>query len=219
MSDEQTSDQTQNDTNDTNDESQYMYVSRKHYYRKKQVEDGQVSGMIGTLQNMGPIGGLLIVIFDIAAGFIARFIVTIIRIAVYAFDWVMGLVFGNYSGLLPSAGKTGSMYTMKFMRYIIMVLYPPLGVFVNKGIYGWFNIFITFLLCYVHYAIGIIYTFIICSRNRYADLYERAEIKRYNIANPPSEIPGDKNDYTALLSVATTFIIIITLIFCFIKFV
>ena len=209
-----------NDINDTNDDNigDYMFISRKHFDRKKQVESGQMSGISSSLQNIGPIGGFMIVIFDIIAGFIARFLVSVLRIASYAFDWVMGLVFGNYSGLMPSYGKSGSMYTMRNIRYFITILYPPFGVFLNKGIYGWFNIFITFILCYIHYVIGIIYAFVICSRNRYADLYENTLINQYKKENPSNPIPNAK-DYSALLSSVVFLIILIGLIFTFIKLV
>lgn len=207
-----------NDTSTNDNISNYIFISRKHFDRKKQVESGQMSGVVSSLQNIGPIGGFMIVMFDMIAGFIARFIVSILRIASYAFDWVMGLVFGNYSGVIPSYGKTGTMYTMRNIRYIITILYPPFGVFLNKGIYGWFNIFIAFLLCYVHYLLGIIYAFIICSRNRYADLYENTLIKEYKKNNPPNPIPNS-NDYSAFASAIGSIVILIGLIFLFIKMV
>jgi len=202
----------------TDNVADYMFISRKHYDRKKQVESGQMSGIASSLQNIGPIGGFIIVIFDMIAGFIARFIVSILRIASYSFDWVMGLVFGNYSGLLPSYGKSGTMYTMSYIRYFITVLYPPFGVFLNKGVYGWFNIFITFILCYIHYAIGIIYAFIICSRNRYADLYEKSAIQKYKENNPESTTTSD-GDYSALISMGVFMALLVGLIFLFIKLV
>ena len=209
---------TTNDTSSSDNIGDYMFISRKHFDRKKQVESGQISGIASSLQNIGPIGGFMIVIFDIIAGFIARFIVSILRIAIYAFDWVIGLVFGNYNGVIPSYGKTGTMYTMRNIRYFITILYPPFGVFLNKGIYGWFNIFIAFILCYIHYVLGIIYAFIICSRNRYADLYENTLIKEYNKNNPPNPIPNG-NDYSAFASAIGSIIILIGLIFLFIKIV
>jgi hypothetical protein len=81
-----------NADNNANNLADYMFISRKHYDRKKQVESGQMSGIASSLQNIGPIGGFIIVIFDMIAGFVARFIVSILRIATYAFDWVMGLI-------------------------------------------------------------------------------------------------------------------------------
>lgn len=205
-------------TIDPNDPSNYIYVATMNYNRKLEVENGQISGVASALNHIGPLGGLLISIFDIIVGLVASAIVNMFRISTYAFDWLMGLAFGGYSGMIPIDGKKGTLITYKFMRYIIMTLYPPLGIFLNKGIYAWFNIFLAFLLCYVHYILGIIYAFVICSTNRYADLYERTLINGYYAANQPTPVPGDPTDYTAFYYSVTVFLIVVIFIFLFIKF-
>jgi len=73
------------------------------------------------------------------------------------------------------------MFSYKTFRYIITLVLPPVGVFLGKGLFGWFNILVCLVLCYVNYAAGIIYAFLITADNRYADRYERIDIKRVSV--------------------------------------
>ena len=50
-----------------------------------------------------------------------------------------------------------------FMKYIILVICPPLYVFMNKGFNGWMYIIIDFLLTLVFYFPGLLYAILICN--------------------------------------------------------
>jgi len=74
--------------------------------------------------------------------------------------------------------KNGSVVIRySYFRYLITLLVPPLGIFMSKGIYGWVNILISFLLMYLYYPIAIFYGLIITINSYYADLYETVSIK------------------------------------------
>jgi uncharacterized membrane protein YqaE (UPF0057 family) len=73
------------------------------------------------------------------------------------------------------------------------VLMPPFGVFLSKGMYGWFNILVCILLTYMNYLAGIVYAFVITMRNRYADQYEDHEMIKALAANPPEQQTADIN--------------------------
>jgi uncharacterized membrane protein YqaE (UPF0057 family) len=155
----------------------YIYVSKKHYERKVKVEnDGTSIGHL--LKNPGPVGVFMIYLFDTVIEFVTRISVYMFTFIGTGFNYVMAYTFGTFDGILPSSvtDSGGIRISYRFMRYIINLFLPPVGVFLSKGFYGWFNIFICFILTYIHYLLGIIYCFVITSSNRYSDLYERTEL-------------------------------------------
>jgi uncharacterized membrane protein YqaE (UPF0057 family) len=68
-----------------------------------------------------------------------------------------------------------------FIRYLITIILPPMGIFMSKGLYGWVNILLSMMLMYISYPIGIIYGMIISFNSYYSDYYQNiteAEIKK-----------------------------------------
>lgn len=200
------------------DASKYIYVSTRHYKRKLQVEKDVNSHLTGSITKPGPIGAFMIYIFDIVIEFMARFIISVFSFVETGFNFIMAYTFGNFSGLFPNVDKYGTLISYRFFRYIVNILLPPIGVFLAKGLYGWFNIFICFIITYVHYVAGIIYCFVITSHNRYADLYEKTEYEKIAKINENYKNKG-KGDIFALLIIVGLIVIFIGLIIAFLKYV
>ena len=59
-----------------------------------------------------------------------------------------------------------------FIRYLITILMPPLGIFMSKGLYGWVTILLSIMLMYISYPVGIIYGMIISFNSYYSDFYQ-----------------------------------------------
>ena len=74
--------------------------------------------------------------------------------------------------------RTSTYISYDYFRYLITLFIPPLGIFLSKGLNGWVNIFLSIILCYFNYILGIIYAFFVTFNNRYADLYFKNEKKR-----------------------------------------
>ena len=124
-------------------------------------------------------------IIDIGTTLIIKVVINVISISQTAFDWVYNMMFGAFNGIIPSSPVGGTVISMKFFRYIIIVLMPPFGILVTKGLYGWFSVLICMIITYVNFMAGIIYAFVITARNRYADQYEEYAVadalsKSYN---------------------------------------
>jgi len=58
-----------------------------------------------------------------------------------------------------------------FIRYLITIIMPPIGIFMSKGLYGWVNILLSIMLMYISYPIGIIYGMLISFNSYYSDYY------------------------------------------------
>ena len=191
----------------------YSYVSKKHWDRKQNVENtDQLSGMLG---RPGAITGIVLWILDVLIYFILRFVFFIFDITHYAFKWIYNMIFGNFTGIIPKQVtdlRNGKAISTKFFRYTMNVLMPPFGIFLSKGLYGWFSILVCLLLTYVNYLAGIIYSFVVTINNRYADQYEAYELHRYNKEHTEVEI--DDKHWSAFYS-TLGFVVIIGLVFYF----
>jgi uncharacterized membrane protein YqaE (UPF0057 family) len=91
-------------------------------------------------------------------------------------------------------------------------LMPPMGIFLSKGLYGWFSIIICSIITYLNFIAGIIYAFVITSRNRYADQYEEYQVKLATVKNP-QEIP-DKDSKAFLTTLGFVSMIGLFIYFC-----
>ena len=177
----------------TEDPDDYIFVSNKNYYRKQQVQNGNGNVLQQAIGRPGPITGIVLSALDAIIGFIIKFTLLLLQISSLAFDFTYNLIFGNFNGLIPSSLKQGKVVSMKWFRYAMTILMPPFGVFLNKGIYGWFNILVCIILTYIHYLLGIVYAIVITVRNRYADQYEDKQMKIALANNPPEQVKADIN--------------------------
>ncbi len=175
----------------TEDPDDYIFVSNKNYYRKQQVQNGNGNILQQAIGRPGPITGIILSAIDAITGLIIRLSLLLLQISSLAFDFTYNLIFGNFNGIIPSSLKQGKVVSMKWFRYAMTVLMPPFGVFLNKGIYGWFNILVCMLLTYINYLLGIVYAIVITMRNRYADQYEDKQIEIAMANNPPEQVKAD----------------------------
>lgn len=104
--------------------------------------------------------------------------------------------------------KYGSCYSYKYLRYFITLTLPPLGVFMAKGLRGIMTVLISLGLTYIYYPIGMIYSFVISSRSRYGDYFERHQEKKFN----KLEEKKDKNNKFGGLAFFFGILIIIIII-------
>ena len=184
-----------------------QYVSKKNWARKYNGENGkQLDNMFG---RPGVINGFVLTLFDIVLNFLLKLVFYLWDITNYAYAWASTMIFGNFKGIIPSTYSSGMVVSLRFFRYIMNVLMTPFGIMLSKGIYGWFSILICVLLTYISYLAGIIYAFVITSRNRYADQYEDYQIKKNLITYPDS---ATEEDISALIS-SSGFIVLLGIVF------
>ena len=192
------------------DPSELIYVSKKNWARKKNVEGNDpLNSMFG---RPGPLTGIVLSFIDIIIELGLKCIFYLYDITQYAFDWLNNMIFGNFQDLLPKTFSEGKVISPKFFRYSLNVLLPPFGIALSKGIYGWFSILTCVLLTYINYIIGIIFAFIITSKNRYADQYESYQIQLFKREFPQEQANAD---ISASLS-SCGFLIVMVIVFWYI---
>lgn len=200
---------------DIKDPDDYVFISNKHWTRKDNILKGgnRLGAVVG---RPGPITGIVLSIVEGLITLVVRFTVFIFSISTFAFDWMNNMIFGNFKGILPSSLGKGKVISMKFFRYTMTVLMPPMGVMLNKGMYGWFNVIVCSIITYINFVAGIIYAFVITSRNRYADQYEDYILSQ-SIKDNPQDQP--EADFTAFFASVGFIGLVGVVIFMFIHFV
>ena len=191
------------------DPQDFIYVSKKNWARKVNVEKNEQ--LVSLIDKPGPITGIVIWLFDTIVYLFLKLTFYLYDVTQYAFNWVNNITFGNFQGIIPASYGKGKVISTKFFRYTMNVLMPPFGILLSKGIYGWFSVLICMLMTYVHFLAGIIFAFVITSRNRYADQYEQYQIVQFEKKNPPEE---EEEDISAFVS-SIGFIIVLAIIFYF----
>ena len=158
------------------DPNDYNFVSKKNWQRKKNILAGNdaIANFVG---RPGPVTGFIIAIVDTAVTLLLKFFLNIFTLSTDGFNWLYNILFGNFKGIIPSSVSGGAVISMRFFRYLMTVIMPPFGILLSKGLYGWFSILVCIIITYINYMAGIIYAFVLTSRNRYTDQYE---LKRMN---------------------------------------
>ena len=171
----------------------YMFVSKKNWKRKEKIQNGDVDTLTRLVGRPGPVTGIVLSLVDMASTFCIRILLILLQITSIAFGWVNNLIFGNLKGIIPNEIQKGAVVSLKWFRYAMTILMPPAGVFLSKGIYGWFNIIVCIVITYINFIAGIIYAFVITMRNRYADQHEDESYRRAIKDNEISESTADLN--------------------------
>jgi len=96
------------------------------------------------------------------------------------------------------------------------LLLPPVGVFMSKGLYGFFSIFVCVILTYINYVAGIVYAIVVTMNNRYADQYEEKQYKELKLRNPDITIAD--MDSTAFIGMIGFFALLFLAILIFLYY-
>jgi len=120
-----------------------------------------------------------------------------------AFTFVQNTFFSDFKGFLAGKlkSKNGTCFEYTFFRYFMTLMLPPMGIFLSRGISGWYNIIICGLLCFIKYFPGLVYALIIMQSAPYSKRYQ--EMKRDKLAKSREEdnkkISAAELQYTPLL--------------------
>jgi uncharacterized membrane protein YqaE (UPF0057 family) len=120
-----------------------------------------------------------------------------------AFTFVQNTFFSDFKGFLAGKLKPnkGTCFEYTFFRYFMTLMLPPMGIFLSRGISGWYNIIICGLLCFIKYFPGLVYALIVMQSAPYSKRYQ--EMKRDKLAKSRAEEKKDRSsleiEYTPLL--------------------
>jgi len=206
---------------------EYDYTNTSAYRRKLRREKLKADKAGALLTQQGPITSILIGILDFMLDVIIMLYDFVVEFAQYGFYYVYNGIYGTDGQLIPNAEKFGTNISLRYFRYFITIFIPPLGVFLCKGLYGWFNVLLCFAFTYIHFLLGAVYAFIITFRNRYSDRFENMEKQRLDLikeyvrscTNQGDDITDMNNgDTSSLIYAILFFIALFCIIFYGLKF-
>jgi uncharacterized membrane protein YqaE (UPF0057 family) len=171
------------------------------------------------LSGTGPIGqGMVyfiekILIDQIFKGIYNQFI----DILEQSFTYVQNTFFSDFKGFLAGKlkQKRGACFEYTFFRYFMTLMLPPMGIFLARGISGWYNILLCGLLCFVKYFPGLIYALIVIQNAPYSKRYQ--DMKRKKLEKSKAQYQTDKSgievSYTPLIFFVLAMIITIIVVY------
>jgi len=171
------------------------------------------------LSGTGPIGqGMVyftekILIDQIFKGIYNQFI----DILEQSFTYVQNTFFSDFKGFLAGKlkQKRGACFEYTFFRYFMTLMLPPMGIFLARGISGWYNILLCGLLCFVKYFPGLIYALIVIQNAPYSKRYQ--DMKRKKLEKSKDQYQTDKSgieiSYTPLIFFVLAMIITIIVVY------
>lgn len=204
----------------------YDYTNTPAYRRMQKRERTRNAKKANILTQQGPLTLIMMGVLDFWIDLMTRMLGLIWSFAGSGFNSVNDIIYGPDGGdIIPNTEKFGQSLSMKPFRLFITIFIPPLGVFLSKGLYGWFNVLLCFLLTWIHFAVGAIYALMITHRNRYADRYEEMEgtrlrlIKEYvkSCTGDSDKITDMENDPAALVVSVVFMVCLILLLYCIFK--
>jgi len=158
--------------------TKYDYSNTSAYRRKLKREKLKEAKKAGSLALQGPLSLLIVGIIDFVFGLIGSIISLVADFSAGGFNLIYSSLYDGGTDIIPNSEKFGQAISMKPIRILLTVMVPPLGVFLSKGIMGWFNILLCFILTYINFVLGVVYALVVTYKNRYADLYEQVEGQR-----------------------------------------
>jgi uncharacterized membrane protein YqaE (UPF0057 family) len=176
------------------------------------------------ISGSGPLAKIIIYFLEkiLLEQIIKGFYNQIITVMDDAFTFVQNTFFSDFKGFLAGKlkSKKGTCFEYTFFRYFMTLMLPPMGIFLSRGISGWYNILICGLLCFIKYFPGLVYALIIMQSAPYSKRYQ--EMKRDKLAKSRAEenkdISSIEIQYTPLLMFIGAIIITMLAVYISITF-
>ncbi len=165
----------------TSHENKFDWSKTSAYHRKAKSQQIAQAKKRGQLAMQGPLSLLIVGIIDFVFQLIGSMISLVMDFSSGGFRLVYDSIYDTGTDLIPNSQKFGVAFSMKPIRVLLTVMVPPLAVFLSKGVLGYFNIILCFILTYISFPLGVVYAFVVTYKNRYADRYEHAERMRINM--------------------------------------
>lgn len=204
------------------------YVERPHMKNASAAKRRRYAKTRKITYGSGPLGMMMIMLLDFIFD---AFIEIGKNIGIFftdGFEFVHDMLLGGFQGIFPGVNQqvegenistfAGTCISYKYLRYFLTLISPPVGVFLGKGLRGYMTILIALILTYIHFLLGVIYAFVVTSRCRYADYYEKREARIYGRINDKlNEQKGDSGTFQETLGLGVLFGSILFIIYLMVK--
>lgn len=208
------------------------YVERPHLRNASRIKRQRHLKTKKITYGTGPIGMLVIYLLDYIIDFIRYLGKNILQSFTLGFEFVYDMFFAGFIGIFPGADDvifneyegyrrvskfSGTCISFKFIRYLLTIISPPVGVFLGKGLRGFMTIIICSVLTYIHFLLGVIYALVVTNRSRYADYYEKKEAEIYKKIEEEQNKNNKKMEFEKIIGVISIIAGFFTLIYFMVR--
>jgi uncharacterized membrane protein YqaE (UPF0057 family) len=190
--------------------------------RKQEAEADRKRSL--KLTDEGPISLLITYLIDLVTD-LGKLLLNMIRgYRMSGSKFIYDMVYKDGSKVIRSAEKYGTMISLKPLRIILSILYPPLGVFISRGVYGLHYIIIAMVLTYFNILLGICFALVISNIPHYGDRFAQYDFYRLItirqlVSNCNDTIINDTYEVLPLIILLGTVGLIISILYLFIKYI
>ena len=196
-------------------------AKRRKYLKTKKITYGT-----------GPIGMLALYLLDYIVDFLYFIGLKFVDLFSFGFEFINEIFFGGFKGIFPGlydqlideyegerrvSKFAGTCISYKGLRYFLTLVSPPVGVFLGKGIKGFMTIIICTILTYIHFVLGVIYAFVVTSRCRYADYYEKREGQVFEKIQKEIDKKTPEMEFGKVIGIAGIFLCFFLIIYFMVK--
>lgn len=164
------------------------------HYKKEQAERNHrnETRKKAMLQGTGPLGRIVVLLVESGVLLIKMVINMFIDLASEGFDFAFNMFFSDFKGFLVKGiqEKKGVCFDLLIFRTALTLMVPPVGVFLARGLSGWYNIILCAIFCLFKYIPGMLYAFIVIHNARYANLYYRFKKRKRELREGKKEKKG-----------------------------
>lgn len=209
------------------------YVERPHLRNANRIKQKMHLKTKKITYGTGPIGMFALYLLDYIIDFIRYLGRNLLQLFSMGFELVYAFFFVGFRGVFPGADDitfneyegyrrvskfAGTCISYKFIRYILTIVSPPVGVFMGKGLRGFMTIIICTVLTYIHFLLGVIYALVVTNRSRYADYYEKKEREIYKKIEDEQNKDNKEMKFGETLGVISIILGFIALIYFMVRF-
>ena len=208
------------------------YVERPHLRNADRIKKKMHLKTRKITYGTGPIGMFVLYLLDYIIDFIRYLGENFLQFFSMGFELVYDFFFIGFRGIFPGADDitfneyegyrrvskfAGTCISYKFIRYLLTIVSPPVGVFMGKGLRGFMTIIICTVLTYINFLLGVIYALVVTNRSRYADYYEKKEAQIYKKIEDQQNKDNKKMIFGETLGVISIIIGFIALIYFMVR--
>lgn len=150
----------------------------EHIGMRRKRERQEQKKRIKKYNNNGPLSLLITYIFDFVVHLFKTLINYCKTVNNSGYEYIYDIAYSDGYQIIPNDLKYGTMINLKSFRILINIICPPLGIFLSRGIYGWYHVLISFCLLYLNIIFGIFYSIIIMYIPSYGDRYTKYDYYR-----------------------------------------
>lgn len=164
------------------------------HYQKEQIERNQQNETKKKmmLQGTGPLAKIVVLLVESAVLLLKMVTNMFIDLASDGFDFAFNMFFSDFKGFLVKGvqEKKGICFDLLIFRTALTLMLPPVGVFLARGLSGWYNIILCSFFCFFKYIPGVLYAFIVIHNAKYANLYHRFKKRKRELREGKKQDTG-----------------------------